>query len=363
MSFDLDIPDLPEEEISSSEGEKDTTGGALTFGIIGAGQCGGRIAEAFQTLGVGKAISLNTTDQDQDAVNHRLVLKEASSPGGAGKDPEIARKAIRQNIAPVYQQINDVFGNDIWGIIICAGLGGGTGTGSVIDLIGVATKHLSKIGVQDPGKRITVIATLPDPSERLSPVICENADKVAKQLSKMATDGLISPLLYIDNGKLKKRLASLPITQVYPKANQIIAQLWTVFNQIANTSSEIHTFDRTDYAKVLEAGGHTLLGSTVIKTLDEPGVSDSLKKNFANPLLSAGYDLSTAKAAAVIINAPTKVLDTVVGLNAALEHGFSTVSSICGEATVFRGIYADDNAKDVKVYTLVTGLDTPEDFK
>lgn len=359
MSFDLDIPDLPEEIETHTKGAEDTSGGALTFGVIGAGQCGGRLAEAFQNLGYGKAISLNTTDQDKNGVRVQLILKEAGSHGGAGKDPAIAKKAITQNIVKVYQAVNDTFGTDLYGIIICVGLGGGTGTGSVLDLVAVAHKHLSKIGVENPASRITVIATLPSKSERLAPVVRENADKFANELSSQAILGSVGQVLYVDNEKLIQLLRSLPPTQVYPKANEIVAQLFSVFNKIANTASELTTFDRTDYTKVLEAGGHTLMGATTIKSLDPQGVAESLRKNFANPLLSSGYDLSTAKAVAMVVNAPTAILNTVGGLTEALEHGFATVSSICGNATLFRGIYGDPDAKDLKVYTLVSGLMPP----
>jgi hypothetical protein len=63
--------DIPEDEVVGIE---DQSHGSLKIGIIGAGQCGGRIAESFLRLGYTKVISINTTTLDTNSIPHKLIF-------------------------------------------------------------------------------------------------------------------------------------------------------------------------------------------------------------------------------------------------------------------------------------------------
>jgi len=92
----VDIPDLPLEELelaSAQQAEdvsvKDESGGSIVFGIVGAGQGGGRLAESFYKLGYKKCLAVNTAQHDLDGLKEvpvdQKVLMNTGHVGGAGK--------------------------------------------------------------------------------------------------------------------------------------------------------------------------------------------------------------------------------------------------------------------------------------
>ena len=62
----LDIEDLDMDEIEESQKDEllDDAGGSLTYGIVGSGQGGGRIAKAFYDLGYTKTVCFNLAQSD-----------------------------------------------------------------------------------------------------------------------------------------------------------------------------------------------------------------------------------------------------------------------------------------------------------
>ena len=68
----LDInPELPtldleefEPDIIGEPGAVDTIKGSTHYGLIGVGQCGGRIAKAFFDIGYKKVLAVNTSQED-----------------------------------------------------------------------------------------------------------------------------------------------------------------------------------------------------------------------------------------------------------------------------------------------------------
>ena len=75
----------------------------LNFGFIGVGQCGGNIANEFNKLGY-KSIAINTSNTDLMKLNNiqknnRLLINTGVQ--GAGKNPEIGRRALEEHIESV----------------------------------------------------------------------------------------------------------------------------------------------------------------------------------------------------------------------------------------------------------------------
>ena len=94
--------DLPDVEVGTkAEGpafvvEPDAKEVAVKFGIIGAGQGGNRLADTFYQIGYRRVCAINTTPQDFLGLSlptDRQRVLEASE-GGAGKDPDIGKKAL-----------------------------------------------------------------------------------------------------------------------------------------------------------------------------------------------------------------------------------------------------------------------------
>ena len=71
-------------------------------------------------------------------------------------------------------------------------------------MIEVAKRYARYIGLKDPNKKVGVIMTLPTVGEASSPMVAENAYEAATDLSKMASEGTMSPRNIVDNDKIRK---------------------------------------------------------------------------------------------------------------------------------------------------------------
>jgi cell division protein FtsZ len=354
--------DVEEYEIPQAEEDviQDESGGALKIGIIGGGQCGGRVVEAFYALGYKKAIVCNTTSQDKHSIPDFIELVIPGSPGGAGKNMKVAKQALNDHQDEVYNRMSEVFGK-VDHIFVCAGLGGGTGGGIVSGLLELGKKYMAYIGWEDAAQRVGAIVTLPTVGEASSPLVSVNAYNSGTSLSAMADKGEISPVIVVDNDKIKKLYKGLTVAKFYPTINNTIAQLFHVFNWISKTGSDYITFDSTDFMSVLKCGGHLIMGVTVVTDYKvKTGISAALRSNLTKTLLASDFDLSTAKVAAVVIVAGKSIMEEVPGLMDNIEYGFDTIANLTGNATVHRGIYADEGRDNVCVYTMISGLTAPE---
>lgn len=357
-SVDIEQYEVPIEEVKET---LDKSGGALKIGIVGAGQAGGKIAEAFLKLGYTKAIYVNTTDQDKNEIKESLIFRIPNKPGGAGKNMKESQDAFKTHSDELYNKFTNIFGK-VDHIFVCAGLGGGSGSGVIVPVLELAKKYMKIVcGFDDPEKRVGAIITLPTLGESSSPVVASNALSKGKELSELADNHQISPLIVIDNEKIKNFYKGLTVAQFYPTINNTIAQMFNVFNQIANMSSEFITFDATDYISVLQCGGHMVMGVTVVKEFeDKTAISSALNTNLAKTLLASDFDLATAEAAAVIVVAGVESINHVPGLMDNIEYGCDTISNLTGNAMVHRGIYSDTKNDKIRVYTMISGLKGPE---
>ena len=358
---DLENFEIPEQVETTVE---DESGGALKFAFVGLGQGGSRISEAFFRLGYKKNIVINTSMKDLHNIEvpTKLHFPPQSGKDGAGKNMRAAIEAIEPHRTDIYNYMTEIFGDTVDHIFICAGLGGGTGGGSIHMLVDLAKRYMQYIGYSEPDKKVGVLVTLPTIGEAASPDVRTNALTVAESLSTLAEHGRLSPMIVIDNNKIEQLYKNaLTVDNFYPIINTSIAQLLHVFNYISNQNTEFDSCDPTDLQSVLEAGGHMILGVTAIRELVERStISDALKYNLTKTLLADGFDLPTATAAAVIIVGGEKTFSSVIGLRDQINYGFDTIAKMTGNARIHRGIYKDARtSKALSAYTMIGGLQRP----
>jgi cell division GTPase FtsZ len=366
----MELPDLPLEELEeAAETEQedlsvqDESGGSVVFGILGAGQAGGRIAESFYGLGYKKVLAINTADHDLDTLkaipDGQKVLMQTGHKGGAGKDMSIGEEAVDKHQQEIYERMQKVFG-EVDRILVCAGGGGGTGGGSCIRLVETAKKYLTYLGVEDVNKRVGVLLTLPRAGEAASPEVANNAHLIATNLGNMADEGMLGHLIIFDNNKIEKMYPKLTVKSFWPTVNATVTGLFHMFNVLSSKPGSPTSFDPADYQRVLSGGGCMIMGFTTLKEYaDGTDISKAIRNNLERGLLCGGFDISTASTAACIATASGGILEETPGLMSSLESGFDTLANITGNATVFRGIYETDKEKMV-VYTMITGLSKPE---
>ncbi len=350
-----------EPNIEQEVGIADRIKGSTRYAWIGTGQCGGRLVKSFYDLGYRKALAVNTTHHDLDLLdipqNQKFLMDMGEK--GAGKDIERGKAAVQKHQQEILHLARQIFGSQVDHIMIGFGAGGGTGSGSVVGLVEIAKKYGRTIGMKNPEKNVGIVMTLPTVGEASSPLVAENAYRVATELSQMAAAGEISPLIIIDNDKINKMYPGMTVRSFWPSINNTVASLFDIFNRLSSLSSPYTSFDPVDYHSIIESGGCSIMGLTKVNKFGDKFVlSEAVKTNLEKTLLAGGFDLATAKLAGCIVVGGKKLMASVKGLQDNINYAFDVLSEITGNATIHRGIY-EDGRDSLRVYTVIGGLDSP----
>jgi|WetSurSiteA1Bulk_404760.scaffolds.fasta_scaffold00048_42 cell division GTPase FtsZ len=368
----INIPKLSLEDyevpVDNDLGIKNEVDGAVEYAFVGLGECGGRQVQELYKIGYKKSICINTSSQDLiycDIPENQKFLCDIGA-GGAGKDQSRGESAVVKYSQEIYDLMKRTFGNNPTNIILVAGASGGSGGGGLIPMIMIAKKYLRYLGhVTDLEKRVGVMLTLPTDGESTSLKVATNAFELSEKVSSLAEEGHITPLMIIDNDKIKRLYKGLPVARFWPTVNQSVAGLFDIFNRLAVQYSQYSNFDPTDYRTVIEAGGHCIMGVTTVRditsgSVDETKISTAIRTNLEKTLLADGFQLTSATVAASIVVGGVKMFETVNGLYDAIEYSFDTLASMTDQATIHRGIY-QDNSDVLKVYTIIGGLKRPKE--
>ena len=351
-AFDaIDLPDI-EEADTESELPKladDVTKYAVRFGIIGAGQGGGRIASQFWELGHRRVILVNTTEADfrgQTAAQKVVLPTSEGEAAGAGKDPSVARAAIAKNGESVRDAIRDYIGDDVDRILITVGGGGGTGTGCAVGLVEIARQFLSDIG-KDP-KSVGLIVSKPKASEGAQ--VQQNYRDLMDELKGLD----VSPLVVVDNELINKRFPRAGVAQFWKIANSNLCGLFDIFNIIGAQVSQFASLDKADYESVLNSG-NLVFGLAKVKEFTTASeLCDAIRSNVKKNLLGDEFDLSTATHAAGILVADEATLHDLP--QSALDEAMRTLNRVLGNnVTMHQGVYPGSKP-GIHLYTLVGGM-------
>lgn len=361
----FDVPEVDEVAVKKAEeselGVEDEAKGAITYAFLGSGQGGSRIAEAFYQFGYKKCLIVNTAEHDLKGINvpeeQKLIMK-LDDLAGAGKNMVRGAEAAKKYEQDIFSKIKKIFGK-CDRIIVTIGAGGGTGGGSVFTLLSIAKRYLTYIGVTNAEKKIGVICSIPENSECSSPLVAKNALDVLEPLCDFAEEGKISPLLIVDNNKIRSLYPNLTMKSYWQTVNKTIAGLFNVFNIMATKESEYTSFDSADYDSIMSAGGLLIMGATKVKDFnDKDAIGISIKANLERTLLAEGFNLRTTKQVGSIVIGGDILFNTVQGLAESINNGFGTLANITGDATVYRGIYSEKGDK-ITIYNILTGLTRP----
>ena len=353
-SPDIIVPDIPMPTAPEPKKEiQDKVDGAFRFAFVGAGQGGSRIAEIFHKLGYRKIAVMNTAQQDLNLikVDHKLCIGD----GGAGKDPEVARKKFDERKEDVLDFLRDSLGENIDRYFVCAGAGGGTGAGTLMPLV-ETTSQLQKMQ-ESSTEKVGVILALPKISEGSR--VNANAYKVLEEVYSAVETGMVSPLIVVDNEKINKLYPGLGVAPFWQTANMSIAGLFHLFNNTATKDSSYSKFDTNDYKQVLDSG-MIVFGANQIMKWDGPSdIAQAVRDNLKTNVLSGGVDLSTGTSAGVIMIGGQEVLNNVP--QDYLDRAFEQFTRILADGSiVHRGIYSG-NKDNLTAYTMIGGLGRPHE--
>ena len=347
----IDLPDIPMPDENAQTREiEDEFEGAYKFAIIGVGQGGSRMAETFWNLGYRRVCVINTAKQDLKFINIPEDRKLLLDHGGAGKNPETAEKIFQDNAEEIWDFFHGKLGTTYDRVLVCAGAGGGTGAGGA--------PVVFKIVKDNTGASVGFISALPTKAEGNQ--VAKNAKRTMQKVVEYTKDGILSPLIVLNNEKIKELYPGLSINKFWTTANSSVCSLFHLFNKISSQDSSYTTFDKADLDSVLNSGIITF-GATPIKAeqANDTDISKAIRNNLKKNIL-AGADISTGNIAACVMVVNNKLMDEVP--QEALEHGFEQLNRLLvKDNTVHRGIYTS-NKPGIAVYTVIGGLDPAKDW-
>ena len=327
----IPIPVVQEPEVVREV--KDNFDVAFNFAFVGAGQGGGRIAESFYNLGYRKIAAVNTAEQDLASV--KIENKKCIGTGGAGKNPSVAEKLYNEKADDVMDFLKYSFTDKIDKIFVCVGAGGGSGAGMMKPLI------LSSREIQENAKcksnKVGLILALPKHSEGKK--VCANALESLEKAYQLVEEGIVSPLIVVDNEKISKMFSNLSVTTFWQTANATLAGNFHLFNLISSKPSSYSSFDKKDYETVLESGAMVFGTSRVSDWKDPVSVARSVRENLKNNLICGGFDMKTSNIAAAVALADQEVLANLP--ESTLDQAFDQLNRMLGDnSTLHKGIYS-----------------------
>ena len=325
---------------------------SVNMGVVGAGQCGSKLAEEFYNRGY-PVLAVNTAMQDLKHINvperQKLFLDYAL--GGAAKDLDTGQAAAEEYADVILKTLEESF-EDCEVLMLCTSGGGGTGSGSAETLV----KLMAQLG-----KPLSVIYVLPLASE--DALSKHNAIQTLSKLARMAKEDIINSLAVVDNAKIELMSPGLSMADFWRYANNAIVEPLHLFNKLSANPSAYTSLDPMDFSRVfIGTGDCALYGMIEVEDFTEDeAIAEAMITNLENGLLAADFDLTQTRSAGLIVTGSKKALSEVPASN--LEYGFAMVSKICSEGTrVFRGVYEVPGHEDtLKVYSFFSGLGLPDE--
>lgn len=351
--FDFQMPDIPEPVQEAFREFKDKDNVGFKFGFIGAGQGGGKLAEAFAQIGYARVGALNTADQDLETVNVPVKFKFGKQQG-AGKDRSVAKTAFAEQKEDVIDFIKQSVGTDIDRIFVTVGAGGGTGAGVCTELVKVVKEYQDT--VKATSQYVGVILALPKLSEGKR--VSLNAYETLKEVCQLVDQKIVSPLIILDNEKINVLYPKLPVSKFWQVANSNISSLFHLFNNIVTKSSQHSSFDSNDFRTVLDSGIMVFGMANVPNTSNEADISKAVRENLKRNVLCGELDLATGKTAAAVAIGDDKTLDNIP--QEYLDNAFNQLNrTLQSGSTVHQGVYKG-NREGLSIFTAIGGISTPQ---
>ena len=356
---DISMPDLmmPEasEDIEQIENEmkviEDKFNASFDFCFIGAGQGGSRVAEAFHRLGYGRVAAVNTAQQDLNTL--KIENKLCIGDGGAGKDPDLAKKNIEEKKEDVLDFMRYSFGQKFDRIFVCAGAGGGSGSGMVVPLVNIAREVQELHKTTD--KQVGVILTLPKKSEGKK--VSVNAYNVVKSVYSLVRQNIVSPLIILDNEKVAQMYPNVAVSKFFDVANSSLTGLFHLFNLTSAKDSSYSSFDKNDYRGILNSG-MMLFGASPVKNFKDPvEISRVVRSNLKGNLLCGSVDVTTGNTAGVIVVGGPEILDSLP--QSFIDEALDQINRMLQSGSVVHGgVYSGDKP-NLNIFSAVGGLGEP----
>ncbi|ALP37984.1 hypothetical protein ASL14_19120 [Paenibacillus sp. IHB B 3084] len=341
---------------------------SLKYGFWGLGMGGTSIAHACAGMRLSAkngqrpytAMLINSNEMDLLKLPDYPNIKKITLAGyerGVGRDIQLGQEAFNVHKEAIAETIQSYFGDRDY-LFICCGLGGGTGTGAVIEAI----RLLHTTGFAG---RFGLLLTLPRRNEGRK-VLYNALQRL--QVIKRAMQGL-GAIVVVDNEKLFQTglNQSQSVEDFMKSCNRHVARLLHDLNTVTASYKPYgsYHFDASEWLNMLKTNGCLHIGKCVLpaQTVDLASpvtYMEALKQSVLNGELSAGYDLQDATSSAVSIVADSSAAKRL------FTHTFvEQVQSFLYESTPILdenpvATYVGEQPGQVTIYTVFAGLNFPD---
>ncbi|MEK6876307.1 MAG: cell division protein FtsZ [Nanoarchaeota archaeon] len=307
--------------------------GQANIKVIGVGGAGSNIVSWLYKKGIKGAeiYACNTDKQHLDITNADkkiLIGRQITRGLGCGGFPNKGAEAAQESLSDLKELIK---GTDM--AFICAGMGGGTGTG--------AAPVIAQL-VKDSGSIVIGTVTMPFNIERAR---IDKAEFGLQQLRQVS-----DTVIVIDNNRLVKIAGNLPVQQAFAVANELVS---TMIRGIVETIAvpSLVNLDYADVKAIMTNGGVAAIGVGASDTTNK--VDEAVRGALSNPLLDINYKGATG-ALIHIEGGPDMTLDEVARV------GELVTESLDPDANVIWGARVSDEMRGkLTVMTIITGVHSP----
>lgn len=307
--------------------------GQANIKVIGCGGAGNNMVNWLYKKGIKGAeiLAINTDLQHlriTEADKKFLIGKDITRGLGCGGYPEKGAESAKESINEIKEALKD---SDM--VFVCAGMGGGTGTGSAPIVAKVA---------KEQGSIVIGTVTMPFKIERAR---VDKAEFGLQQLRQVS-----DTVIVIDNNRLVAIAGDLPIQQAFAVANELVA---TMIKGIVETIAipSLVNLDFADVKAIMTNGGVAAIGVGASDTNNK--VEEAVKGALSNPLLDISYAGATG-ALIHISGGPDLTLEEISRV------GEMVTESLDDDANVIWGARVSEDLKGkLTVMTIITGVQSP----
>jgi len=309
------------------------TVGQANIKVMGVGGAGNNMVNWLYKKGIKGAeiLACNTDKQHIDiteADRKFLIGRDITRGLGCGGFPSKGAEAAKETMSEIKSALH---GSDM--VFICAGMGGGTGTGAAPVIATVA---------KDAGAIVIGTVTMPFNIERAR---IDKAEFGLQQLRQVS-----DTVIVIDNNRLVAIAGNLPVQQAFAVANELIA---TMIRGIVETIAvpSLVNLDYADVKAIMTNGGVAAIGVGSSDTNNK--VDEAVKGALSNPLLDIDYKGATG-ALIHIEGGPDMTLDEVSRV------GELVTETLDSDANVIWGARISEEMRGkLTVMTIMTGVKSP----
>lgn len=306
--------------------------------VVGVGGGGSNMVSYFHSKNTYKDLTLivaNTDNQHLHAspVPNKIQLGERLTGGlGAGADDEVGKKAALESADEIKQQLE---GANM--VIVCVGLGGGTGTGAAPVIAQIA---------KDMGALTIAISTKPFIFEGMKRA--KTAQRGFDELSKASDANIVIP-----NDKILSIIGrATGYRESYAHVDEILARAASGISSVILGCGVINmNVDFADLRRVMLCKGLALMG--VGEAVGENSCIDALRNAIESPLFD---NLSINGAKGIIVNFEMHPDFPLMQINEAMMYIHEVADS---EADIIMGTRPDEtlSVDSMRVTVIATGFE------